>query len=691
MMKYLRLILICGLFTAVLSCSKDAVGTFYRPNSDDGKEIHFAVSSLEKTFAEGEKSGVIELTVVRPGTSGTHEIMLSQMSGDEDKFSFPEKVTISEGKYSAVVPIIVDLTRCAKGSAYSTTIYIVGRDQATGNYGVKNALYSDAVKVTAQIELEWEPLMVIDEATGELTQQTATYTYNGFWSGTSENLPVEKAVSEDLIYRVSGWGTSETYFMWSVNPDNTCVVPKQNTGYFNSTYNQYILVSDYPSNGTNTGYTYNSYPCTYDGSRTFSFNLIYYREGSTGNFGKGVETLVFNSAKDRSAAVSLVYEGVDSLATGFVGARLRFTPNSYARRYDVIFYDGIDDDKVETDSLTFYEASVDTWNLSEGPHTLRAVAYDESGEKGLESTIVFTFDPGKKYCVNVREFTFECDASNETYDPTKSLHYVIKTDNLAKGYYLCAKESYWNTNLKKYSLEELIEMNGTVMSDAYINSANGAKGRSSYYTSLTSGTTYKLGMLLINKYGEKTALLAEAATASMSSDSGIGDFDKNATLEDFLGSYLMSAGVGSSTTSTVDMVFRVDINKMDANRVVISGLASPISGFDPQVVAYYDALRHCLVVDPQYVCEYGENYAQFALYTGTSYVYATGAFLLGIVDGEVVWVSSPDYPSYTFTGYTFMLFSSLPANSASYTKSIVDSKVFVGPTLSPLESMVASD
>lgn len=692
MMRRISDILACAaLLAALAGCSKLAEGTLYRPNSDDGKEIHFSVSSMEKTFAEGEKAGVIELTLVRPGTSGTHEILLSQMSNDSEVFSFPESVTIQDGKYSAIVPVLVDLSQCAKGSAYSTNIYIVGRDQATGNYGVKNALYSDAVKVTAQIALQWEPLMVQDEATGQTRQQTATFTYNAFWNGTSENLPVEVAVSDDIIYRVSGWGTSETYFMWSVKEDRTCVVPKQNTGYFNSTYSQYIMVSDYPSNGTNAGYTYSSYPCTWDGERTFTFNLIYYREGSTGNFGKGVETLVFDSAKDRSPAVSLAYEGVDSLATGFVGARLSFTPNAYARKYDVIFYEGSGADLVQTDSLTFYDASTETWNLSEGPHTLRAVAYNEEGEPGDPSELVFTFDPQKKYCVNVREFLFECDESNESYDPTTSLHYRIKTDHLTRGWYLTAKESYWTSNLKKMSLEDLVVANGTVMSDAFISSANSTKGRSSYYTTLTPGTTYRIAMVLENQYGERVVVWEEAATASKSSRSGIDDFDKSAVLGDFLGSYLMSAGVGSSLTSTVDMVYRVDINRMDDNRVVISGLGSPVAGFDPQAVAYFDATRHCLVLDPQYVCQHGENFAQLAMYTGTSYVYATGAFLLGIVDGEVVWISSPDYPSYTFVGYTFMLFNSLPANSASYTKSIVDSKVFVNPAMTRLESAVAAE
>ena len=686
-----RLFILLASAASLCACSKLAEGTLYRPNTDDGKEIHFSVSSLEKTFAEGEKSGIIELSVVRPGTSGTHEIFLSQMSNDSEVFSFPESVTIEDGKYSAVVPILVDLMQCAKGSAYSTNIYIVGRDQATGNYGVKNALYSDAVKVTAQIELEWEPLMTTDEQTGESRQQTATYTYNAFWHGTSTGLPVEKAVSEDVIYRVSGWGTSETYFMWSVNEDGSCVVPKQNTGYYNSTYGQYIMVSDYPCNGTSTAYTYSSYPCTWDGERTYSFNLTYYREGSTGNFGKGVETIVFESAKDRSALVDVVYEGVDTLATGFVGAKLSFAPNSYTRKYDVLFFDGTGEDIVRTDSLTFYEASTDTWKLSEGPHTIKAVGFDEAGEHGDTTTVVFTFDPESKYSVNVRDFIFECEESNEDHDPATSLHYNLKTDNLVSGRYLTAKESSWTTWLKSGTLEEVLLARGTVMSDTFISAANSTKGRSGYYSSLSSGTTYRMGVLLENQYGERQVLIQDAATASKSSNSGIEDFDASVTMADFLGSYLMSAGVGSTTTSTVDMDWRVDVNRMDDNRVVISGLASPIDDFDPQVVAWYDATRHCLVVDPQYVCEYAGNYAQLAMYTGSSYVYATGAFLLGWVDGEVAWVSSPDYPTYTFTGYTFMLFDSLPANSASYTKTTVGSKVFVSPTMTPLDSVVMED
>lgn len=664
------------------SCNKDADGTLYRPNSDDGKEIHFSVSELSKTFPDGERFGVMEISIVRPGTKGDHEIFLSQMGADEQVFTIPESVVIKDGEYMAVVPVIVDLTKCVKGASYGTNIYISGRDQATGNYGVKNDKYSDAIALSAEIEIGWEPLMRLDAETGEMVQQTATYNYAGYWKGRSTHLPVEIARTEgdQTIYRVSSWGTNNVTFTWVVNSDKTCIVPKQNTGIFNSSYGQYIMVSDYPTNGSSASYTYQSYPCTWDGERTYSFSLIYYREGSTGSFGKGVETIVFEDPADRIASVDITYEGVDSTSTGFIGAKLRLTPNGYTGKYDVDIFNGVDTSAEPVLSQTLFEESRVSWNLSKGPHAVRAIAFDTEGVPGDTTVLTFTFDPDSTFCVQVQDFTFITDDE----EPTSSIRGKIQTKNLVRGYYSCMTEAGWTSTLKKQTKEEYLRTR-TPMSDDFITKANSKSGRTIKYNGLSSNTVYILAMLLENEYGEAILVERSVKTASKSEDSGVDAFDKTATLDSFIGSYLMTCGVGSSKSSATEMTFRTDITKMNDNKVIISGLASPIAGFEPEAVAYFDSQRHCLVLDPQSVGKYDGCYAQLAMYTGSSYVYASGAFLLGIVDGKIAWVSSPDYTSYTFIGYTYMKFSSLPPSSATYMKEIVDTKVFINPSMEPLE------
>lgn len=681
------------------SCVQQLEGTLYRPNADDSKEIHFSVASVAKSFPEAEKSGIIELAIVRPGSSGRHELQLAQMGADEGVFSFPETVAIEDGKYSVTVPVLVDLGSCVKGSSYSTCIYIVGRDQATGNYGARNASYSDAVDVSASIDLTWEPLMVTDPATGEQVQQKATYNYNGLWKGSSYGLPVEKAVCEDLIYRLSGWGTNETTLMWLVKEDGSCVLPKQNTGYYNSSYGQYIYVSDYPSN-TNGSYSYKSYPCTWDGDRTYSFTTIYYREGSTGNFGHGVETIVFESLEAKVPSVQIEYQGIDSTATGFVGAKLDFSPNEEARSYAVAFFSSVlDKDAIANvaDSLaagaapakeadrieTLYGNDTRSWSLSNGPHTIVAVAFDAAGARGETTSKTFTFDPEGLYSVKISKISLVNDPSDENYDPTTTLRFTIAAQGLVKGWYRILKTSQWESYRKTMTDEEIL-LKGTEMSATVITNILKPSGRVSHYNTLSSGTEYTIGVLMENEYGDRITGFASGKTASRSSDSALDDFRPVTSVEEFLGSYLLNVGVGSSLSSTTDRTFRVDINKMDSNRVIITGLGSSITDFDPMVMAYFDSVRKCLVLDCQNLGKFAGNYIRLAFYTGKAYVYSNNSFLLGWVEDELVWLNDPA-ASNTFVGYTFMEFSSEDANSNTYLKSVVGSKVFTNPVMTPLE------
>lgn len=705
MMKRILYTILCAAAALLpASCSQELEGTLYRPNSDDGKEIHFSVKAMTKTFPQDDRSGIMELSIVRPGTKGDHTVGLAQMGTDENIFSFPESVTIHDGEYGATVPVLVDLGECMKGSSYTTCIYIVSRDQATGNYGAKNTQYSDAVDIEISLELEWQPYMVNDPETGEPVQQTATYTYDAYWHGTSTGLLVEKADCDEMFFRLLDWGTKNVKFMWQVKEDGSCIVPKQNTGVYNDTYGQYIYVSDYPHNiyGSTT-YSYKNYPCTANEERNFfSFTLIYYREESTGNFGHAVETVSFDDRQAKVPSVDIEYLGVDSTATGFVGAKVAFKPQQGAKSVRAAFFPGqIDEDAIQAagESLktgddvedairteTIFAYDERSWSLPHGPITIVAVAFDENGESGNTQSLLFTFDPEGEYSVKVRTFRLYCDLYNETYDPTKSLFTEIHTENLAGGWYATMKLSDWKTATRSRTVSDYLKTR-TPMDATYLSRANG-KGRTGTYTSLASNTEYIFVALLVNKYGEEKFVSDTCFTAAASSDSGIDQFRSDVTLDSFTGSYLCTVGVGEKLSSTTDMTIRVDINRMDDNRVIISGLASPIADFNPVIVAYFDAVRHCLVLDSQNVGTYGGHYAQFSFYTGTSYVFS-GCYLLGWIGDELVWLNAPD-SKYNYVGYTFMEFSTENPSSATYLKSIVDTKVFVHPTMKVLEKNVNS-
>lgn len=107
-----------------------------------------------------------------------------------------------------------------------------------------------------------------------------------------------------------------------LHDDNTCTVPGQSIGYFNSNYNEYVYVADMAEYTGNES-AYASYPCTFDGKDTFSFYLIYYV--SSGYFSQGTEKLVFESEPDTTPIVDIEFQGIETTATGFRAPKLYFS------------------------------------------------------------------------------------------------------------------------------------------------------------------------------------------------------------------------------------------------------------------------------------------------------------------------------------------------------------------------------
>ena len=223
------------------------------------------------------------------------------------------------------VPVEVDLSNFVMGSNYKTTLYISSREARPGDNAAQVAQYSDKVTLSATYELEWETLYRTT-GEGEEIPQLATYHYNGYYSGRDSGLEVEKAVGAN-IFRLKDWASGVT-FKFVLHDDNTCTVPAQSIGYYNSNYNEYVYVADmavYTGNDS----AYASYPCTFDGESTFVLPDLLRRRAISP---RGTEKLVFDTDIDTTPVVEIA-EGTLRTRYRFKAPKLHFSPNEYTKYY----------------------------------------------------------------------------------------------------------------------------------------------------------------------------------------------------------------------------------------------------------------------------------------------------------------------------------------------------------------------
>ena len=240
-MKNISKYLGAGLLLFTAACSQTQEGDQYTPNKDDAKAIHFIQSSIQKEFPQDAVQGVINVEIARPGNKGAYKVYLTTKDDDYELFSVPAEATIPDGSHSVTVPVEVDLSNFVMGSNYKTTLYISSREARPGDNAAQVAQYSDKVTLSATYELEWETLYRTT-GEGEEIPQLATYHYNGYYSGRDSGLEVEKAVGAN-IFRLKDWASGVT-FKFVLHDDNTCTVPAQSIGYYNSNYNEYVYVAD---------------------------------------------------------------------------------------------------------------------------------------------------------------------------------------------------------------------------------------------------------------------------------------------------------------------------------------------------------------------------------------------------------------------------------------------------------------
>ena len=693
--KYLGVALL--LFGA--ACSKTQEGTYYNPNKDDSKEIHFIQSSIEKEFAQDAQSGTIDVQIARTGNRGSYTVYLAQKTSDLNnltRFKVPSKVTIPDGKYSVTVPVEVDLSNFIMGSNYKTTLLISKREVNPGDDGAQVSQFSDKVALSASYELTWEPYMRIGSDGGQV-QQLATYHYSLYYTGRDSGLEVEKAVGAN-IFRLKDWA-SGVAFKFILHDDNTCTVPGQSIGYFNSNYNEYVYVADMAEYTGNES-AYASYPCTFDGKDTFSFYLIYYV--SSGYFSQGTEKLVFESEPDTTPIVDIEFQGIETTATGFRAPKLYFSPNSYTKFYKASVVEGditadtqrqdeirqqLIDDKLEgvVPTVTLYSEDASVWNVPKGNYTAVALAYDSIDNPCKLYSQRFTCDPEKEYGIKVNEFKFYAPTDNLNYSPYNTLIWEMQTSNVATMKYLCVK-----TDIADYlcealgmTLEELTADRGYDIAEEMIAELNSEEGRATAFNTLDQGSTYVLALLMTNSFGDTAFVSTTGSTQGYFAS----DFDQTKTMADFLGAFNATATITAGSNDTQGN-YRIDITRVNDRDVLIKGM-SDMRDFAPELNGYYDKEKHMLIVETQAAGTYGQNYARLGFSDGLMIYWGDNSLAIGYIGDKLYWAASP-YSKNAINSYMFLLFSTPQASSSSYLREYVGSRSYSAISMVPLKQASAA-
>lgn len=672
-------------------CDKEQNGIIYNPTPEDAKEIHFIQSSLTKEFPQGTESGTIEIEIARPGDKGELSVELENTGANAESFNVPGTVTIPDGSYSVKIPVEVNLDKLLAGSTIETTVRISGRQEEAGN-GAYVTQFSDKIKLSVSYAFEWEPFYRTDDS-GKEVQQTATFHYNAFYTGRDSGLKVEKAVGAN-IYKVNDWASGVS-FKFILNDDNTCTVPAQSIGYYNSNYQEYVKVSDMAEYTGNKS-AYSSYPCTYDGNGTFSFYLIYFV--SAGYFAQGNETLTFDGNEDKTPVVEIEFDGIETTETGFKAPRLSFYKNDYTRFYKATVVSGditqntekqeeikkmLSEDKKPSSVpvLTLYEDNSELWNVGSGNCTAVALAYDSTSNATTLYMKRFTCDPNGIYTPKVNKFDWRRDESNLMYSPYTTLYWDMQADNAVSMKYLCMRTDYieYIEESLGQSAASLTWENGNEVNEEFIQKLGSEEGFATVFNTLKQGTSYTLCACIVNEFGDTAFVKKTAATKGYSAS----DFDQSKNVEDFIGAFKASVTVEQSSNSSEESI-RVDIYSLGGNDLIINGLSNT-SDFTPEVKAYFDPEIHAVIIEPQQLGRYKGNYVTLGFSDGLSIYWGSNSIALGYIDGVIQMTPSP-YSSAAVNSYQFLLFSTEEATGSSYLRQNVGSRTYSGLSMEPFST-----
>lgn len=653
MKRYIKVILFSAFaLLALSSCSQEQLGVTAMSNADDNKEIHFIQSSVTKEFPRGTKEGVIAVTLARHGNKGTYKVVLQKTGKDAALFTLKDTVVIPDGHYSVDIPVRVDMGSVVLGSTVDVSLAIIGRDAELGDDPAYIGQYSDFLQVSASFALEWEPYMRKTES-GEEVQQTATYYYGDvLYTGVQPDILVEVAKETDNIFRLKDW-SSGAYFMFKVDwAKKTVVVPGQSTGYYLESAGEYIYVADIAQYLGNDS-AYNSYPCTWDGDKTFTLNLIYY--GSTGYYGIGTEKIVFADDHDKDPAAEVEYKGAGVFEFAF---------NEYVNSCKAVVVEGDitgDDAKVQeiyksiclgtAENVRTFTETTQTWTPETPSNTLIAVPFDAQGKPGEAVALRFTYDKDGSLAPQIAEIKLEPSAD----DPYTTISWILKTKNVKKlKYIMMAKEAFvgykdyygWDYLFSSRLAQELDSDN--------LAKAESKDGMHLYYSGVTEGETYSMALEVYNEYGDRDTLTVDVRLKSHA------DEFASKTIDDFVGAYLLTAKVDdgeSSSSSSTTEAFRVDIIKTGENTVSIKGLSN-YKSYSPTITGTYIPEEHCIRLHSQNLGAFSYMTVVFGFVSNlyTAIWGQTSALEFGFGDDGYVYWRAMEGSEMPVNGYKFMLF-----------------------------------
>ncbi len=651
MKRNLRIILLSAFAAlASLSCSKEQLGVIASSNADDDKEIHFVQTSMTKEFAQGTEEGTIAVTLARHGNRGTYRVLLQKSGRNADLFSLKDTVVIPDGQYTVDIPVKVNMSDVVLGSSVEASLAIVGRDAELGDDSAYIGKYSDFLSLSASFTLEWEPYMRTTES-GEEVQQTATYYFTQFYDGWQSGIPVEVATGTDNIFRLADWANG-THFLFKVDwKKKTVVVPGQSMGYYYESSNSYVYVSDLSQYlGTDV---YSNYPCTWDGDRTFTLTLIYYIPDG-GYFAYGEEKIVFSGDHDYDPVInSAVYKG---------DGRFSFDFNEYTASCRALVVSGdISSDSAKVDEVyrqiclgtaenvrTFTDTT-QTWTPKAGANTLVAVPYDAENKPGKAVAVRFTYDPEHNL---LPEFV-ECALSVSEDDPYTTALWNLRVRNASSVKYVMSSRDMLDLYEEYYGLDKVFDALGKSLESGYVEAANSGEGVTLHYTA-EEGTEYRMVVRIANDLGD---VVEQSVTVQMRSHS---ESYESRSIEDFVGSYLMSATVTTTDdTSGTDEAFRVDIIKTGENTVSIKGLSN-YKSYSPEIAGTYIPEEHCIRLEPQNLGVFSYMTVVFGFVSNvyTAIWSDSSALEFGFGSDGYVHFRAKAGSEFPVNGYKFLLFDS---------------------------------
>lgn len=369
---------------AAVGCDQDQIAAQFNPAGEDASTAWFAQSAVSYDFpttATGEQT--INVDIYRQSAEGDLNAGLwYEMSEGADEFlSVPESIFFKDGEYKATLPVMVsNVENFLKGTTYTVTIGVGDHhefkdielsksnlNKMAGSYKGR-AVDSDKfsqITVSTALELIWEPMYILKDpskllndsasfteadyvldADGKPMLQTASMTISIFNPpyNLHTDIVMERAAGTTVFRLVEPYAAVDGFanFIFTVdtaedhmltidgNKYYRCVVTGQNTEIAYDDAND-VWFTDLNTFG---GYSYDNYPCYWDGQRDFYFDFLWYIT-SGGQFGVFTENLSMDAgvAPDPEPEVAISYEGVETSATGLKSYTLSFAPNADVAKY----------------------------------------------------------------------------------------------------------------------------------------------------------------------------------------------------------------------------------------------------------------------------------------------------------------------------------------------------------------------